>query len=320
MFSPAVSFVKSQSTCFSYFLSQGLPARSPLPARSEDFWTFFGEQGAPPGTQRALTLAINRSRHSSLVSSFPPSSPDRARMVSLGGQHAGDWLTCPPLSDALFLHNASFSAACRLRLGLAPCDDLRFCVCGANLRQHPLHFLSCSTLRPLATARHDRLLQILARTGRQCGTTVQVEPSLGASSDDGARADGHFFFTSVTVFIDVSVVHPAAPSYVKQGHRFLSAASRREKQKEDLYLDRAKLAGGLFFPFVLDSFGALGKKAVSFLSRLRDEAVDNGLKEVSGISTNSFLYRSLSICLQAGNAAILLDGARRARAKLSRAS
>lgn len=141
-----------------------------------------------------------------------------------------------------------------------------------------------------------------------------MEPVI--DSNDDSRADAHFFFSSMTSFVDVSVVHPAAPSYVKQSHRPLFSATTREKQKDGLYLQRATAQGASFFPFVVESFGAIGKKAQTFISKLRDEALANGVTDIEGLPVKSFLTRSLSFSLQLGNALLLLEGSRSARAKL----
>lgn len=136
-------------------------------------------------------------------------------------------------------------------------------------------------------------------------------------SQDDSRADAHFFFSSMTSYVDVSVVHPAAPSYVKQAHRALSAALTREKQKDSLYQQRATSQGASFFPFVVETFGAFGKKAQSFISKLQDESLANGVLDIDSLPVKSYLTRAISFCLQSGNATLLLEGARCARAKLS---
>lgn len=107
-------------------------------------------------------------------------------------------------------------------------------------------------------------------------------------SQDDSRADAHFFFSSMTSYVDVSVVHPAAPSYVKQAHRALSAALTREKQKDSLYQQRATSQGASFFPFVVETFGAFGKKAQSFISKLQDESLADSLP------VKSYLTRAIS--------------------------
>ena len=108
-------------------------------------------------------------------------------------------------------------------------------------------------------SRHDRLLQCLARIARQSGTAVQIEPHLGPG-DEGSRTDGKFFFPSLPVFVDTSVVHPAAPSYLNIASTPLAATNRMEKNKCTNYLSFAQEQGALFFPVVLESFGAIGPK------------------------------------------------------------
>ena len=62
-------------------------------------------------------------------------------------------------SSNYILPNPSFHAICRLRLGVAPFDDIKVCICGKSLIEDPLHFLTCNYLRRPIVSRHDRLTQ-----------------------------------------------------------------------------------------------------------------------------------------------------------------
>jgi hypothetical protein len=157
-------------------------------------------------------------------------------------------------------------------------------------------------------------MQCLARIARHSGTTV---PHLGAG-DEGSRADGKFYFTALPAFVDTSVVHPAAPSYLSSASTPLAITSRREKDKNNLYLHSAQTLGALFFPVVLESFGAIGPRGLDFLSRLSEEALANGVTSLENQKIRPYILRSISFTLQSGNAQIMINGARLARAKASR--
>ena len=213
---------------------------------------------------------INKARLAALKSSFSRHSSDYARLVSLSSPFAGLWLTTLPTDSAFTLSDPHFSSSSRLRLGLPPVDDLRHCFCGTSLTQHPLHFLNCNQLRSSFISRHDRLLQLFAPVSRLVGITVQIESHL--DNQDSSRSDALFFFPSSSAHTDVSVIHPPAPSYYKQGHTPLHAASTCEKRKDLLYADRARQQGARFFPLALESFGAFGKRLQAFLLVLDEEA------------------------------------------------
>lgn len=109
--------------------------------------------------------------------------------------------------------------------------------------------------------------------------------------------------------IDASITHPSAPSLCRPAAaRPLAAAQRREKLKESKYSAIARDEECQFVPFVMESYGSLGKQAFKFL------------KEVSYHSNISLLpvttiqmVRALSVCLQTGNAFVLLSGCMQAR-------
>jgi len=311
---PDIPFVKSQTQCYDFFMNYKLPRQAPLPPHCEAFWIDYETKAALPGLQRLIVSSINKSRRHALLSEFPLNTADRARMVSLSSRYSGSWLTTLPTNPSFILTDPHFNTSTRLRLGLPPVDNLTHCFCGTNLNVNPLHFLCCSQLRSSITARHDRLLQLFARTARLSGTSVQIEPHI--DDVDGSRTDGDFFFHSNSAFTDTSVIHPSAPSFVKISSTLLKAAALREHQKDSMYLERSRAQGKLFFPLVFESFGAIGKRCMQFISLLTEEGAGNGITSVHGVPLKQYLIRALSFCLQSGNSIILQEGVRRSRSRL----
>ena len=64
-------------------------------------------------------------------------------------------------------------------------------------------------------------MQTLARIARLSGVSVQTEPRISLG-DEGSRTDGQFFFSSLTAHVDMCVVHPSAPSYLKMAIELFS--------------------------------------------------------------------------------------------------
>jgi len=152
----------------------------------------------------------------------------KARLLSSRAPFAGAWLNSPLGDPLLRLNDKFFAMAVRLRLGLPPQDRLPAkCACGALLLGDPHHFLSCHNLKTTATARHDRLLYLLARLAKLGDIATQVEVPL----EDLKRPDVIFHLPSRVLATDVSVTHPSAKSYVKQAARPLGAAQARERDK-----------------------------------------------------------------------------------------
>ena len=313
--SSTVRFVQNQYSCHRTLLGYDVKLPRPFPLLAEHFFSDFKAKNVVAGFQRSILSAINIHDATRLILDSKSKSPDKARLTSLSERSSSYWLSTPPVSPSFLLSSQDFNAACRLRLGLPPVDGLKFCGCGANLADLPLHFLTCTTLRSSVISRHDRLFQCLAKLARLTGLAVPGEPHL-SSSEEATRADGLFFFTyMVPGYIDVGVVHPAAPSYLRSGHKLLAAAGEYEKEKTRLYGMAAVEMGAKFYPCILDSFGAFGPGLVKFIGTLLDEFLGSGIKSIENLPTKLFIYRALSFCLQAGNSNILLTGSRLARAK-----
>ena len=158
-----VPFVNSLYKCHSFLMDFKVKLPRPTPPRPENFFSDFKDVSAVAGYQRKLLLSINASRLKALISTFPRPSSDRARLNSLSDKHSDLWLSTPPISPIFALPNQTFAIASRIRLGLPPVDDLKNCICNASLLSNPLHFLTCNLLRDSIIARHDRLLQCLAK-------------------------------------------------------------------------------------------------------------------------------------------------------------
>ena len=189
---------------------------------------------------------------------------------------------------------------------------IRHCSCGTSLNSFPLHFLTCNLLRSSTTARHDLIFQSLAKAARLCGIAVQSEPSL-AIGLEGSRSDGKFFFPSLEAHVDVSVVHPAAPAYLRL--KAGAAIKKRESEKNSHYLEAAKRQGAEFFALVFDSFGGFGGGATTFALRLAEEIQSNGIKSHDDQGVKAFINRCISFALMRGNGGLLLSGARLARSR-----
>ena len=235
--SDSIPFVHNLSECITFFSRYPFPPdSSPICSSLDDFYVNYKKKIGAGGHQRQIMSVIYHAHSDALLIKFPHNSHNRARLISLRTSYAGCWLTTPPLDPLFLLHDAHFSLASRIRLGVQLFDDIKRCVCGASLVDTPLHFLACRNLSGTRIIRHDRLVQTLARVSRLCGVTTQIEPRI--DGDDKSRADGHLFFHSQTNMLDVSVIDPGSVEYIKRGQRPLGAASTAETKKINIYGDR----------------------------------------------------------------------------------
>jgi len=285
--------------------SQGVTKE--LPADAASLWSTFGVPHDPFKLQHLWTV----DRHTRLVQHIfsTASKPDVARLRSASGKRAYRWLTVIPHSAAVTLNNAHFAIAVRHLLGLPLAQPVR-CLCGEVTDQTD-HFHACVRLRrTAANTRHNIILYRLAQLCKEAGHAVLVEPNL-YNKDDPASSNSHALrpdMSSVglrsTFFIDVSVTHPCCESFVLSAASLhLSAAELRAQQKRIKYGSFAKRHGGVFVPFVFESYGSMAKQSSRFLRMLAKDA-----ESFCGRPESSFLADAaarLSVGLQLGNAILV---------------
>ena len=156
--------------------------------------------------------------------------------------------------------------------------------------------------RSAITQRHNMALQRLSGLLQKGGGSVLIEPNWY----DGKRPDAQ-----ESILLDVSIVHPAAPSYFKSAAGSSLAASKiREKQKIAKYQALAKEEEARFVPFVMETYGSMGSYAAGFLKEVGSGAPE---QLFMGEGLKSYAVRALSIGLQAGNAFVLQSGCLQAR-------
>ena len=114
--------------------------------------------------------------------------------------------------------------------------------------------------------------------------------------------------------VDVSVAHGLAQSYVVQASKTpLAAAADREQVKR-------KKAGGWpaylavqFYPFVVESYGAIGKQAEHVLDIIARQAEEQGAGTKRDV--RNLILTRLSLALQRGNARVYQLGLQKAHAR-----
>jgi hypothetical protein len=81
-------------------------------------------------------------------------------------------------------------------------------------------------------------------------------------------------YCGTTIYVDVGYCDPASRSAITREHSHtteLAAANAMEKSKREYYNNALPECRqeGVFYPFVVESTGRLGKSALAFLERLR---------------------------------------------------
>jgi len=233
---------------------------------------------------------------------------DLARLRSCACRPASLWLDALPTSSALQLSDADFVSAMRHRLGLthmpANAPGVR-CSCGRYMEPGDSdHAMTCKSLSGAMTLRHDILKETWRRIAHRAGVASTVEPALRAlpgahAAAAGARPESRGDLLLVLpgglTVADVSVIHPAAATYLQAARTAGGAAAVRDQAKRAHY-QSADPNGYAFTPLSTETFGRLGKPAMELLNSLATEATAGGVVCKDGFVTNALRELSVSLC------------------------
>jgi hypothetical protein len=137
-----------------------------------------------------------------------------------------------------------------------------------------------------------------------------LEPR-GLSEEDDRRPDIDVQLGDQRYLVDVTIRNPTCPSNVNKASReSLAVAAAAERQKVNKYKDVAEFHDATFIPFVLESYGGLGKAANNFLNDLIATAKKLQYTWAPQEVVYSVRY-SIAVALQRENARILSYGLRR---------
>ncbi len=251
----------------------------------------------------------------------------RAMLRSAAGPQASAAFTVLPTQPMWRMTDRTLMYATRLRLHL-PAHHLLPSICAmchtesASEDARIAHAQTCSKLsRKEATARHDAVLHSLLADARRAGMLTIKEPTV-CNEQDRLKPDARVIPvvpTARSVYIDVSLCHAAANSYVSK-HRTdlhsMRSAKRREAQKYSKYQADADADGCDLVPFVLESSGALGASALRFVHWLAQQLV----LSVPGTSYQRERHRLLTgvaMAVQRGNAMMSERAVQAASAQLA---
>ena len=274
----------------------------------------------PKNVSRCLRTALRRAATPLLVDQLPV--VQRARFHSEAPGEAKLWLQS--LGDYMSMRRSDFTLALAFHLGQVP-QDLSippFCVCGKALDRDSCfdHFMVCRQLRGGQIYRHDCVVRELARCAVDSGADVQVEPRR-VLTYTRARVDVVTTWFDRTDFLDVRVSHPCAATYAARAAAepgYTARVGEAAKDGKEVYHIMAREQGGQFMPFVLESHGRFGPSAWKVIGAMAERAAD--LSPFPREDERFFRYefaRRISLALQRGNALLLQDSLRQARAASS---
>jgi hypothetical protein len=295
--------------------SEDVPA-SVVPDTAADFVRHFSTL-PPTAIQHSVTYRISTLFHiarlTAAVAAGEVGTVARLRALRVSG--ASEWLTVLPTEPRLRLPDCHWQWAARLRLGIPVAPVAEVCAgCSKPLPKpgdgwHPLACVGGSGRH--MTARHDDIVMILSRLATIMGVVNLTEPA-DLSATDGKRPDVEFHLPEAPLLIDVTITHPAAPSYRKAvaDHGAEKLGDDRGTRKSLKYDAIATSNAMQFTPFVIFTYGGWHTSAESVLRKLV-AALEPGYCLLSRRDWKDQLTQQIAVAVQRGNANIMINAAHR---------
>ena len=240
-----------------------------------------------------------------------------SRMLATTAPSAGTWISATAFDAATTIPNDAYKLAVRLRLGLPPQDIMPNNCHSCHLyspqnlslvEKNEWHHLTCMQGHGgrEITIRHNQVVATIERFAKLAGATVVTEPK-NLFSESSKRPDLQIIMNHKNYLLDVTVVHPTAPSNLTHSQKILGQAQAAEKLKMNKYEQISIEQHATFIPFVIETYGGLGKKAQDFLNELSIFAIDHAMIKSRFNIVNGLRY-SIACSVQRGNALIASAG------------
>jgi hypothetical protein len=195
----------------------------------------------------------------------------KARIRAAQQPGAQDWLGTLPTSSTKSFSDSQWRLAVRLRLGLRVSRESlpRLCpLCEGEIGDFGNHAFLCSysEMKASRTERHNLLRDVILGGLSAWGYQTQKEPRIMEGSS--RRGDISVIQSDGPLIIDVSLIHPSV-AYSQQNIYISGATLVRERTKFHDYQNICESVQKRFLPFVFQTLGGIGNKALEFLGDLR---------------------------------------------------
>ena len=220
--------------------------------------------------------------------------------LQLMDKRTRNWTEARRNRGEYFMRDAEWQTAMRMRYLIAPTSDpFAQCECGDILsnKDFVVHALDCNKVKgDTAATRHKLVKNAFVHLLRQYGFTPDNhEPRFSA----GQGPDVCFMLGGKICLVDVTVVNPLAPSYVKaEWVAPGNTLERVESLKVKAHSDMATKRGMHFYPLAFTAFGVAGKRTVLLLKEIARYTYDR-----KGFLRHAL--QAINVAVQKGNAAIL---------------
>lgn len=311
-------------SCHADIVKLGVPNTEFFSTNSSTFFNTYQRNPAIK-LQHNISAIIDEQRHKASLDLSKNAEHDVARLRSLEAPRARTWLTTPPTQHEYVMHKDSFKIALRHALNIDPINSMPpTCRCGKPLGRNTTpsisdptratHLLTC--VHREKTSRHDHVVNTLAKLARTAGMQTVVEPTVTTYRDFKAQnscPDLWIWTPQAAFLVDVRVMHPCAPSYVKANSTKAQRTLDKEaKDKHNSYDNLAQSKNATFIPFLMDAYGSLHHEAVKLIHIISETAYQNSNRQNKNFKLHAF--RTIAFALQHVNVTTINSQAESSRA------
>ena len=251
------------------------------------------------GLQGMITSLAEKEELNAYMDKLSPG--DRARINCASQKFASTWLQSTASNTKL--DNQHFAKALQLRLGTPGEHD-----------SDPAAALSDPSIASkLKDRRHHSLAKVLTTWALRAGAErAETEPG-DLWPDDNLTPDADIILGDRRLLVDVSVIHPTAPSYVVEARNPLGGSAHMVLTKEEKYAEMAAYVDAEVIPAVLETYGALSDSLIGLFKDIASYASTNPYLAWTPREIYRGLILDTSLTLQLWNAKIMMEGDRSSR-------
>ena len=268
-------------------------------------WKQLSSQNIPPENpiyQSNWDKEVYENNYQKLLCSSS-SNAEKARLLAVSAESSSDWLHAIPIpSLGLKLDPMTPKISCGLRLGTTLCHQYQ-CICGVMVEPNGRHGLACRKQVTQVKSRHDNVNILLKRALVQAKIPATNEP-YGLSRKDGKRPDGLTLTTwkrGKCLIWDFTCADTLCLSYVNKCSKEAGAAA--EKREKDKISHYKELSDDYWFvPIGAETFGSWGSEGHKLVKEIGKKVME----ETGEKRSSFFLFQSISMAIQRGNASCLL--------------
>lgn len=274
-----------------------------------------------PGLQRVMSLRVADTVHSSLLAKYQSmlgctdtrvaAEQHLARLHSVQHSVSTAWLNILPVKDQWHIDNETVTSALRFMLGVSPGPTSQsYFRCGCGFQGYNCHHaMTCDKMSGVRSMRHNQIQNSVRYGCSKAGCDTSWEPKEGAMQnlqcgDDGYGRRGDILVSTLEdlLNVDIAVTHPAMQTVRAKASKTPGAAAEERAKAKRRYHEKNGTPGYRFVPFVVESYGRLGKDAENLLKSMADRASSSGDCDRNGYL--HWIKKEISLSLVRGNARV----------------